>query len=36
MLVAGRDLVGGFSPTHLKNVIVKWDHFLKNRGENKT
>ena len=28
-------LVGGFSPTHLKNMLVKWDHLPKVRGENK-
>ena len=27
-------LGGGFSPTHLKNVIVKLDHFPKVRAEN--
>ncbi len=27
-------LVGGFSPTHLKNMIVKLDHLSRDRGEN--
>ena len=29
-----RELVG-FSPTHLKNMKVKLDHFHRDRGENK-
>ena len=29
-------LVGGFSPTHLKNMIVKMGSSSPNRGENKT
>ncbi len=29
------DLVGGFSPTHLKNMIVMLGIFPKDRGENK-
>jgi len=28
-------LVGGFSPTHLKNMLVKLDHLPNFRGENK-
>ena len=28
-------VVGGFSPTRLKNMIVKLDHFCRDRGENK-
>ena len=28
-------LVGGFSPTRLKNMSVKLDHFCRDRGENK-
>ena len=27
--------LGWFQPTHLKNMIVKLDHFPKDRGENK-
>ena len=28
-------LIGGFSPTHLKNMSVKLDHFPRDLGENK-
>ena len=28
-------LVGGFSPTQLNNMLVKLDHFPRDRGENK-
>ena len=31
----GPRVVGGFNPTHLKNILVNLDHFPKVRGENK-
>ena len=31
----GSRVVGGFNPTHLKNILVNLDHFPKVRGENK-
>ncbi len=30
-----KSLVGGFSPTHFKNMLVKLDHFPRDPGENK-